>query len=94
MSLISFNSQQTYNNFSADKSGYFEISDTPKIGSIAIFQKTATSGHAGIVEKIYSDSFDSIEGNYSDKVSRVKRKLSKTYIYSNGLKLRGFINIK
>lgn len=93
MQLITANSQQTYNNFVNDTSGYFEVSRIPKVGSIAIWQKTTTSGHAGIVENIYSDSFDSIEGNISNKVARVKRKLDFNYIDSSGLKLRGFINL-
>lgn len=95
MQLIVANSQTTYNNFLKDTSGYFQISKTPKKGSIAIWQRSSTSGHAGIVESINSDNtFTSIEGNQSDKVSRVKRSYNFDKANSEGLKLRGFINIK
>lgn len=95
MQLISANSQVTYSNFEKDTSGYFEVSKKPQKGSIVIWQRSSTSGHAGIVEKINSDNtFTSIEGNQSDKVTRVKRTYNFTTVNSEGLKLRGFINIK
>lgn len=44
---------------------------TPKPGDLAIWTKTAATGHVGVVEKVYADgSFDVIEGNSSNRVKR------------------------
>lgn len=99
MKLINVNSQQTWSNFRKDTSGYFELSDKPKhIGAIAIWQGAVNSGtgHAGIVTKIPADYsyFETAEGNYSNKVSTVKRYYNYNTANSEGLKLRGFINVK
>ena len=52
--------------YAQKNSGY-----TPKPGDLAIWTKTASTGHIGIVEKVYADgSFDTIEGNSSDRVKR------------------------
>lgn len=57
------------------------LSETnPEAGDLFIQMKKGSGQHIGIVE--YSDSkyFHTIEGNYSDKVVRVKRKIG----YKNG----------
>ena len=44
---------------------------TPKPGDLAIWTKTASTGHVGIVESVNPDgSFSTIEGNSSDRVKR------------------------
>lgn len=44
---------------------------TPKVGDLAMWTKTASTGHVGIVTKVYSDgSFDVIEGNSGNKVAK------------------------
>ncbi|MBN2727823.1 MAG: CHAP domain-containing protein [Bacteroidales bacterium] len=99
MKLFSANSQITWNNFKNDKSGYFEVSKTPKVGSIAIWQGyyNKATGHAGIVTKVEPGYFETIEGNYGNKVEDgIKRK----YNYytptpaPENLVLIGFINVR
>lgn len=92
--LISVNSQTTWAAFGKDTSGYFERSNIPKVGSIAIWQSSPTSGHAGIVTKVAKDYFMTQEGNYSGKVSVVKRYYNFNSYNSEGLKLLGFIRLK
>ena len=44
---------------------------TPKPGDLAIWTKSSSTGHVGVVEKVYADgSFDTIEGNSSNRVKR------------------------
>lgn len=44
---------------------------TPKVGDLAMWTKSASTGHVGIVTKVYSDgSFDVIEGNSGNKVAK------------------------
>lgn len=100
MELINANSHATWKNFETDQSGYFELSKKPKhIGAIAIWQGAANNGtgHAGIVTKIPSDYsyFETIEGNYGNNVhSEIKRTYNYFAANSEGLILKGFINVK
>jgi len=96
--LTSGSSQQTFLNFQKDKSGLFEVKSRPKKGSIVVWQATrdASRGHVGIVTKVTSNSFETIEGNsnvngHPGIVTRLKHSFEKS---PSGLKLRGFINIK
>lgn len=44
---------------------------TPKVGDLAMWTKSASTGHVGIVTEVYADgSFDVIEGNSSNKVAK------------------------
>jgi hypothetical protein len=95
--LLSGSSQQTFLNFQNDNSGFFKVSQTPKEGSIVIWQstKTPTKGHVGIVKKVTANGFETIEGNSNidnspGKVAHLIHTFAKS---PNGLKLRGFINI-
>jgi hypothetical protein len=95
--LLSGSSQQTYLNFKNDNSGLFKTSQTPKVGSIVIWQSTKDSarGHAGIVKKVTANGFETIEGNSNTDGSpgKVANLVYKTGQYPKYLKLRGFINI-
>ncbi len=95
--LLSGSSQQTFLDFKNDSSGLFRVSQTPKVGSIVIWQSTKDSarGHAGIVKKVTANGFETIEGNSNTdgspgKVARLVHRFDKS---PSGLKLRGFINI-
>lgn len=96
--LLSGSSQQTYLNFKNDKSGLFQVSDRPKKGSIVVWQATrdATRGHVGIVTDVSRNTFKTIEGNsnvggHPGIVSRLEHSFTKS---PDGLKLRGFINLR
>lgn len=57
------------------------LSETnPEAGDLFIQMKKGAGQHIGIVEYIDGKYFHTIEGNYSDKVARVKRKIG----YKNG----------
>jgi CHAP domain len=105
--LLSGSSQQTFINFQNDKSGLWEIStNKPKVGAIVIWQQIGnpSKGHAGIVTKVNSDNFETIEGNVNlsstnipsdGEVSQRKYSISKELNGNEwGCKLRGFINPK
>ena len=50
---------------------------TPHIGDQAFYGTEGNSNHTGMVERIIDDNtFTAIEGNYSDGVNRVERRLS------------------
>jgi hypothetical protein len=94
--LIVVNSQNTWTNFDKDKSGYFKLSKTPKIGSIAIWKSSQNpaNGHAGIVYEVHNDYFMTQEGNYGTGVGeQVKRTYNWDSANKEGLVLRGFINV-
>lgn len=108
MTLISGNSQITYNNFKNDKTGLFSVSEIPKVGDIVIWQYINSSGvaenrgHAGIVTKVkISGDFHTIEGNTTSGstgsegyvVAEKKHNLSE-FNKTKGLKLKGFIHYK
>jgi hypothetical protein len=102
--LITGNSQDTYKNFTKDKSGLFVVSAKASVGAIVIFQKYSNNiplweGHAGIVESYSDASYTTIEGNTNNDGSNngdgVYRKVRKyTTANPTGLRLKGFINIK
>lgn len=101
MELISANSQVTWNNFKNDKSGLFILTtDKPRHeGAIVIWTGALNNGtgHAGIVRKIPKDykSFVTVEGNYGNQVKDdITRYYNFTTANSEGLILKGFINVK
>ncbi len=52
--------------YAKKNSGY-----TPKRGDVAMWTKTASTGHVGIVTQVYADgSFDTIEGNSKNAVTK------------------------
>ena len=52
--------------YASKNSGY-----TPRVGDLAMWTKSASKGHVGIVTKVYADgSFDVIEGNSGNKVAK------------------------
>lgn len=59
----------------ADNLGYYARKNTgytPKVGDLAMWTKSATSGHVGIVSAVYADgSFDVIEGNSGKNTDRI-----------------------
>ena len=63
--------------YAPKNSGY-----TPKVGDLVVFDHTkkgnsGAGGHIGIVTKVNSDgTFETVEGNYSNKVSRVHRSVN------------------
>lgn len=97
-SLFHASTVQTFLNF---KNAGYEIRDTPKIGSLVIWQRYAGGkptwqGHAGVVTKVNPDgSFGTIEGNTSEKGSRegtsVQEQIRKNVKVENGLNILGFI---
>jgi hypothetical protein len=99
-SLFSASTIQTFQNF---KDAGYEITDTPKVGALVIWQrykdgKATWQGHAGIVSKVNTDgSFSSIEGNTNSAGSRegdsVQEKVRQNIRTENGLNVLGFVNI-
>jgi hypothetical protein len=70
---------------------YYLLVDTPLPGDVVFFSSRGNSDagqgrHCGIVESISSDSFQSIEGNYGNKVTRVTRKLNDSQLWGFGRK--------
>jgi hypothetical protein len=98
--LFSASTVQTFHNFK--KSGY-EISDTPEVGTMVIWQRHKNGlptwqGHAGIVTCVNPDgSFGTIEGNTNSASSRegdsVQEKVRQNKRVENGLNILGFITI-
>lgn len=74
----------------AEKAGYYSTLGSgyvPKPGDIAIWKKSASTGHVGIVEKVNADgSYTIIEGNCGDAVQRMTRR-------SSDANLHGFIRM-
>lgn len=98
--LFSASAVQTFHNF---KNAGYEISETPIVGALVIWQrykdgKPTWQGHAGIVTKVNHDgSFLSIEGNTNSAGSRegdsVQEKVRKNIRVENGLNIIGFVII-
>jgi hypothetical protein len=63
--LLTPSTQLTFANFKNDTSGYFEVSQEPKKGSLVIWQSktTPSKGHIGIVTNPAKKFFETIEGN-------------------------------
>jgi len=74
----------------AQKAGYYQKARTnyvPKAGDVAVWSNGDGTGHVGIVSKTNTDgSFETIEGNCSNQVARVTRRMSDT-------KLDGFVQM-
>lgn len=68
------------------------LSEEPSVGDLFIQMKNGAGLHIGIVEYIDGNHFHTIEGNYSDKVARVKRKIG--YKTSKNDKGTGFLFCK
>ena len=46
----------------------------PQVGDVAVWSYSSSTGHVGIVSKVYADgSFETIEGNCGNKVQSVRR---------------------
>ena len=93
INLIHPHSQITLRNFL--NAGY-RLHKKPKRGDIAIFQNVVNgtpqnSGHGAIVTASTGMFFTTIEGNWTDKVSRKTRILN--YNLNHGLRLKGFIRL-
>ncbi len=61
----------------AQKAGFYQTVQSgyvPQVGDIAVWDNGDGTGHVGIVSKVNDDgSFETIDGNYSDQVRRVRR---------------------
>lgn len=98
--LFSASTVQTFHNF---KNAGYEISRTPKIGSLVVWQnykdgKPLWSGHAGVVTGVQSDgTFFTIEGNTNSSGSRegtsVQEKMRRNENTDNGLNILGFVEV-
>lgn len=99
--LFSGSTLKTFQNF---KDAGYKISMIPTIDSLVIYQsyknfKPQTTGHAGIVSKVFSSwQFEDIEGNTSDAKSRegyIVAPHSRKVLaqVKDGLKVKGFITI-
>lgn len=98
--LFSASAVQTFQNFK--KAGY-EISDTPKVGWLVVWQrykdgKPTWQGHMGIVTCTNEDnSFESVEGNTDKAGSRtggsVQENPHTLKKVENGLNVLGFVKI-
>jgi surface antigen len=85
-----------------DESAEYEKSAVPKIGALVVWRsykngKPLSTGHVGIVTSVSSDSFETIEGNTTDKGGREGIMVAtriRHYEWNrvNGLRLLGFIN--
>lgn len=62
-----------------------QLSGTPHIGDLFIVMKKGAGQHIGIIEYIDGKYIHTIEGNYKDKVARVKRKIGYNSKTGNGL---------
>lgn len=101
--LITPSTQTTWMNFEQDKSGKFEVSKEAKRGAIVIWQNykngvSEWTGHAGIVQRVHSDKFETIEGNTNDFGGRegvLVAEKTRDYDFekTNGLRLKGFISL-
>ena len=62
----------------AERAGYYSKANTgyvPQVGDLVIWKYSETTGHVGIVTKVYPDgSFDVIEGNCGDRVQKLKHR--------------------
>lgn len=104
MKLMNGSAVSTFNNLKADKSGYFEFSETePKPGGLLFWgNPSQTGGHAAIyMGKDTSGQAFIFEGNWSDKVSLTRiRKNPQEKVFHDGNKniinytFLGYINIK
>jgi len=96
-------SQLSYEAARNDRTGLMGVSDRPRVGDIAIWQRVSSpaKGHAGIVVRVVGDRFTTVEGNTTDDkessdggtVATKQRSLSE-YDKTSGLRLRGFIRKK
>ncbi len=101
--ILDGSTQRSFMSAKNDTTGTYKVitSGRPKIGDIAIWQKTTdpSKGHAGVVIKSGSDSFTTVEGNTNlagsasgEKVLVKERPLTYDKAIPNStLKLRGFI---
>lgn len=98
--LFSASTVQTFHNF---KNAGYEISDTPRVGWLVIWQrykdgKPTWQGHAGLCSSVNPDnSFTATEGNTDKKGSRtggsVQENPHTLERVENGLNVLGFIRI-
>ena len=103
LKLVSGNSQQAYKNILEDKTGAFIVSKYPRRGDMVIWQyydngSPTWKGHAGIVQDVKSDVFDTIEGNTNVAGSRTgfivaEKERGYDFTRQNGLRLKGFLRM-
>jgi len=101
LKAISGNSQQAYKNAKNDTTGILKVTKYPKKGDIAIWQHvdngvTSWRGHAGVVTKVNTGSFLTIEGNTntsggSEGYVVAEKQRGYDFTKNNGLRLKGFI---
>ena len=64
----------------AERAGHYSTKESgyvPQVGDLAMWKYSESTGHVGIITKVYPDgSFDTIEGNCDNKVQRVHRSKS------------------
>ncbi len=102
--LITPSTQTTFQNFENDTSGLFKVDKIARVGSIVIWQKyengqSTWQGHTGIVKKVKTDDFITIEGNTNDSGGRegievAEKERGYDLNVTNGLRLKGFISKK
>jgi len=96
--LLSPSTQLMWRNAINDETGNVSTHDNPRVGDIVIWQsyRDSSKGHTGIVIKVNTSTFETIEGNvnsYSGKTSEgiVARK---THDFDgDGMTLLGFIRL-
>ena len=99
--LLSGGTVSSFNKVKNSKSKNFAVTSMPRIGDIAVWQKYTSGkatglGHSGIVTKVRTSYFETIEGNTDDTASRegykiAKRKREFDFNKTSGLRLLGFI---
>jgi hypothetical protein len=99
---ISGSSQQTWHNVNNDPA--FVVSRIPRPGDMVIWQNYKSgnpqwSGHAGIVQKVGINSFQTIEGNTAagemsnEGIEVATRDRAYNFDNNNGLRLKGFVRL-
>lgn len=99
--ILTGSTQGTWQNAVNDNGKTVTTTKEPKVGDIVIWQnysggKGSWTGHAGIVTKVYSDGFNTIEGNTSEAGSRegttvLEKERKFAWNVNDGLRLKGFI---
>jgi hypothetical protein len=100
--ILTGNTQDSYKRVQNDKTNTYVVveSGKPRIGDIAIWRRSASRGHAGVVVEVGDTTMTTIEGNTGDKsihdgdlVAKKTRPLAygKPIGRGSDLKLRGFI---
>ena len=73
----------------AEQAGHYAKKNSgykPQVGDLMIIKNSGNGGHIGIITEINGDEFTTIEGNYGNKVSQVRRSM-------NTENLHGFVKM-